>query len=84
MDGPLDDIFRTRTNGNGYVQQEWNDILLKREILHLVRFLCCGSALFGIRDDRREAWVTVKQFEVRILLHVESVTGSESVVDGLA
>ena len=36
MAGPLDGIFRTRTNGNGYVQQEWNDILLKREILQLV------------------------------------------------
>jgi hypothetical protein len=29
----LDEIFRIRTDGNGYIQQEWNDILLKREIL---------------------------------------------------
>ena len=36
MAGPLDEIFRTRTNGNGYVQQEWDDILLKREISQLV------------------------------------------------
>ena len=36
MAGPLDEVFRTRTNGNGYVLQEWSDILLKREILQLI------------------------------------------------
>ena len=36
MAGPLEEIFRARTNGNGYVQQEWDDILLKREILQLL------------------------------------------------
>ena len=36
MAGPLDEIFRTRTNGNGHVQQEWDDILLRREISQLV------------------------------------------------
>jgi len=51
---------------------------------NLVWFLGCGGALLGIGDDRREARVTVKQFEVRILLHGESVTGSEPMVDGLA
>ena len=36
MGGDLEEIFRLRTNGNGYVQQEWDDILLKREILQLI------------------------------------------------
>ena len=35
MNGPLDELFRVRTNGNGYVDQEWNDVLLN-EILELL------------------------------------------------
>jgi hypothetical protein len=34
--GILDEIFRLRTNGNGYVQQEWDHILLKRDLARLL------------------------------------------------
>ena len=36
MAGILDEIFHARTNGNGYVEQEWNHTLLKREIAWLL------------------------------------------------
>jgi hypothetical protein len=36
MAGTLDEIFRVRTNGNGYVRQEWEHILLMRELSQLV------------------------------------------------
>jgi hypothetical protein len=36
MAGTLGEIFRVRTNGNGYIEQEWDNILLQREISQLV------------------------------------------------
>ena len=36
MAGTLDEISRVRTNGNGYIEQEWDNILLQREISQLV------------------------------------------------
>ena len=36
MPGVLDGIFNVRTNGNGYIEQEWDDVLLRREIASLV------------------------------------------------
>jgi hypothetical protein len=36
MAGALEEIFNVRTNGNGYIGQEWDDVLLKRDIAQLV------------------------------------------------
>lgn len=40
MSGVLNEIFRMRTNGYGYIEQEWDHILLKRD---LARLLAEGS-----------------------------------------
>jgi hypothetical protein len=36
MSGVLDEVFRTRTNGNGYIEQEWDHIMLKRDLAQLL------------------------------------------------
>lgn len=36
MPGVLEEIFNVRTNGNGYIETEWNDILLKRDLSRLI------------------------------------------------
>jgi hypothetical protein len=32
----LEEIFSLRTKGNGYIEQEWDDVLLKRDIARLM------------------------------------------------
>jgi hypothetical protein len=36
MAGVLEELFNMRTNGNGYVLSEWDDILIKRDLERLV------------------------------------------------
>jgi hypothetical protein len=36
MPGVLEEIFNVRTNGNGYVETKWNDILLKKDLRRLI------------------------------------------------
>jgi hypothetical protein len=34
--GVLEELFGLRTNGNGYIQTEWDDVLLKRDLQRLM------------------------------------------------
>jgi hypothetical protein len=36
MAGVLEDLFNVRTNGNGLIRSEWDDVLLKRDLERLV------------------------------------------------
>lgn len=36
MDGVLDDIVTVRTNGNGSLRSQWDEVLLKRDLERLV------------------------------------------------
>jgi hypothetical protein len=60
MAGTLDEIFRVRTNGNGYVQQEWEHILLQRELSQLVAEGRVREEAYPLRKNAKypEQWVT--------------------------
>jgi hypothetical protein len=36
MPGCLEDLFNVRTNGNGCIRSEWDDILLKQDLKRLL------------------------------------------------
>lgn len=36
MAGILEDLFNTRTHGNGRLRSEWDDVLLKRDLERLI------------------------------------------------
>jgi hypothetical protein len=36
MGGILEDLFNVRTNGNGFINSEWDDVLLKRDLERLI------------------------------------------------
>jgi hypothetical protein len=57
MAGTLDEISRVRTNGNGYIEQEWDNILLQREISQLV-------AEGRVREVACPAWGTRRFHDV--------------------
>lgn len=63
MAGILDEIFRVRTNGNGYIEQEWDHILLKRDLARLlaegrVQEVSCPP----IKNDQWPAEIVRKRF----------------------
>jgi hypothetical protein len=36
MAGILEDLFNVRTNGNGFITSEWDDVLINRDLERLV------------------------------------------------
>lgn len=50
----------------------------------IARFFCCRGALFGVRDQRSEAGVAVKRFEIGVFFHTQRSRRGQSMVGSLA
>ena len=59
MAGVLEELFDVRTNGNGYILSEWDDVLLKRDLQRLM----AERRVQELPSPVRPGWPERKRFQ---------------------